>query len=271
MIPYQPIPVFDLWGFRIGAAPLFSFLGFLVLGILSWRRFRTEKIAFDTNKFLVFMILLTLSSLGGGRIWHFAENWQDMASLKAFFNPYVAGLTSYGMILGGVLFLILWARKNPVKGMSHSLLLARYCDVVALYTPLFVAIYRVGCYFHGCCYGIRTKVPWALHYIGTAINRHPTQLYEMGSALIIFGLLNLFLRAKKTTVNRFGRRFDGEIALWFLLLYGTARFVIDFFRYYPTHHLGLALSQWVCCMAVLYASTNLFLEYCTLARKSLND
>jgi phosphatidylglycerol:prolipoprotein diacylglycerol transferase len=246
VIPYKPIPFVNLLGIQVGIPPLMSTIGFLVFGYLVAREFRKQKIVFEGNRFLVFILLLILSSLGGGRIWYYFENWQGFRTLIIFFNPFVPGLTSYGMIIGGILFLVLWVKKNPIKGMRFSWQLAKFSDIAALYAPLFIAIYRVGCFFYGCCYGIRTSVPWAVHYIGTNINRHPTQLYEIGSALIVFALLKIFFGKEKTKKNRLGKRFEGETALWFLLLYGMGRFVIDFFRYYQSHYFGLAVSQWIC-------------------------
>ncbi len=50
---------------------------------------------------------------------------------------------------------------------------------------------------------------------------HPTQLYAVGYNLIIFGILSLLLLR---------RRRAGEIAWLYAILYGTGRFVNEFFR-----------------------------------------
>jgi phosphatidylglycerol:prolipoprotein diacylglycerol transferase len=261
VIPYKTIPVIHFASLNIGVAPLMSTIGFVVFGILVAREFKKRKIVFKRNDYLIMILLFVLSSLAGGRIWYFLGEWQGLATISKFFNLFEPGLTSYGMMIGGFVFLIIWIKKKPIKGLNFETQLAKFGDAICLYAPIFIAIYRVGCYFHGCCYGIKTKVPWALHYVGTNINRHPTQIYFIIHAIIVFVLVKIFFGKRKTKKNIFGQRFDGEIALWFLVLYCVGRFLIDFFRYYTNHYLGLALSQWVCLIISLIAVTNLCSGY----------
>ena len=54
---------------------------------------------------------------------------------------------------------------------------------------------------------------------------HPTQLYSSGYALLIFALL-IWLEQSKPH--------DGLLSGVFLMLYGVARFSVDFFRYYES-------------------------------------
>ena len=56
--------------------------------------------------------------------------------------------------------------------------------------------------------------------LGTPL--HPTQLYSSAFALLLFGLLWLGYRR--------WRRFDGQVFLWFVVLYSAGRFLIEFLR-----------------------------------------
>ena len=106
----------------------------------------------------------------------------------------------------------------------------------------------------GCCFGKPTSLPWGVRFpehsaAGTyarmmaerlhqpSIMLHPTQLYSAFNGLVIFILLMAF---EKKLVKR-GATFGA-----FLLLYGIARFTVDFFRFYESnmHVLGsLGLNQ----------------------------
>ena len=90
---------------------------------------------------------------------------------------------------------------------------------------------RIGCFAAGCCYGRPAEVPWAITFhdeyanrvVGTPLNTplHPTQLYESLACLLIFGILIAIAARKK---------FHGQVALAYVVLYAVARFVIEFFR-----------------------------------------
>ncbi len=103
-------------------------------------------------------------------------------------------------------------------------------DAAACGIALGQFIGRLGCFSAGCCWGKPTALPWGVTFgeeahentgcpAGVAL--HPTQLYESLSALAIFFLL-LWLHRRK--------RFDGQVLLSYGMLYGLARFTIEFFR-----------------------------------------
>lgn len=84
------------------------------------------------------------------------------------------------------------------------------------------AITRIGCFLNGCCYGHITSAPWGVVFPAIdSYPRHPTQLYASASVLLIFFLLR-YLRKFSF--------FPGFIFVWFLILYGLYRFVVEFFR-----------------------------------------
>jgi len=64
--------------------------------------------------------------------------------------------------------------------------------------------------------------------------------------------------------THFGKRFDGEIALWFLLLYSFNRFWIEFLvigrDVGAIKYLGLSIVQWVC--LVVFVIIFLIVVYC---------
>ena len=84
--------------------------------------------------------------------------------------------------------------------------------------------------------------------LGTPL--HPTQLYEvLADALIFFVLYRLIARPHAA----------GAILGWYLALYSSARFAIEFFRYHEQGlHFGLSLTQWIS-LATLAAGIGLLI------------
>ena len=89
---------------------------------------------------------------------------------------------------------------------------------------------ELGCLAAGCCYGKPTDLPWGITFrnpltelVGTplGIRLHPTQIYEFLVELFNFGLLVWLFPRKK---------FDGQIFGTYLLLYGVARYFLEFLR-----------------------------------------
>jgi phosphatidylglycerol---prolipoprotein diacylglyceryl transferase len=125
-------------------------------------------------------------------------------------------------------------------------------DAFAPGIALGLGLGRQGCFAAGCCWGKPTTLPWGVQFTelgheitGVPIDTHlhPTQLYESAAAFLIFFFL-LWLHKR--------RRFDGQIILLFAILYGVARFSIEFLRDDPrgdiaglTTLTGLSTSQMI--------------------------
>lgn len=92
---------------------------------------------------------------------------------------------------------------------------------------------RLGCFCVGCCYGKETDSIFGIHFPhlegynpadyggvpAIEIAVHPTQLYEAFVLLVLFGICTwLFFRHEKFSLPAY------------LIGYGIARFVIEFFR-----------------------------------------
>jgi phosphatidylglycerol:prolipoprotein diacylglycerol transferase len=132
------------------------------------------------------------------------------------------------VLLGGVAaaFATIWVfarrRKTPFLTVT---------DLLTPPTALGIAIGRIGCFFNGCCFGLPTHVPWGVRfpegslagYVFAGACVHPTQLYEAGFMVLLFGGLMLYDRRPHPT---------GRLTGLFLLLYGIGRFFIEQLRWY---------------------------------------
>lgn len=164
------------------------------------------------------------------RLAEFAAEGQMNASL---FNLMSGGRSLVAGIIGGWIGVVIGKKR---MGLTRST-----GEFWAPALALGEAVGRIGCFFNGCCGGIKCSLPWAID------GRHPAQFYSAGTALAIYAVLKFMARA-------------GTAHIWatYLILYGASRFVIEFFRepIAPPAY-GLSLVQWGCLLAVVVGSWNL--------------
>jgi phosphatidylglycerol:prolipoprotein diacylglycerol transferase len=66
---------------------------------------------------------------------------------------------------------------------------------------------------------------------------HPAQLYEVFADALNFAFLYCMIGRPHRS---------GAIIAWYLVVYSSARFVIEFFRFHEQGlHFGLSLTQWI--------------------------
>ncbi len=137
-------------------------------------------------------------------------------------------------------------------------------DAFAPAIALGQAIGRQGCFAAGCCWGKPTTLPWGVHFteagheitgVPTETALHPTQLYESFAAFAVF-LFLLWLHRRKI--------FDGQVVLFYGVLYSVLRFAVEFFRDDPRGDLfgltsltGLSTSQLI--SLIVFAASLYFL------------
>ena len=132
-------------------------------------------------------------------------------------HPTGLGMTFYGGIVGFIVFWWMYARR---KGLDFAFLMDLFLPSVAVAQ----AFGRIGCFFGGCCHG-RPVSAWGvvfpegapafLQYGNCMVA--PVQLYE-SAWLFVVGFV-LF------TLVRFGNRW-----MWYLILVGAGRFLLEFLR-----------------------------------------
>jgi prolipoprotein diacylglyceryl transferase len=128
-------------------------------------------------------------------------------------------LASHGAAIGIIIALLLFSRKEK---KTFLWTIDRVVIVVAL-AGFFI---RMGNLMNSEIYGIETTLPWGFIFArwGETVPKHPTQIYEALSYLVIFILLwPIYL--KKTTQLKHGFIFG-----LFLVLLFTVRFFIEFIK-----------------------------------------
>ena len=133
------------------------------------------------------------------------------------------GMSFHGGVIGTSIGLILLARKNGLNWL-------RIHDYVACCVPFGLFFGRLANFVNGELWGKPSDVPWAIVFPRTVAGgldpaRHPSQLYEAGlEGIVLFAVLALlFWRTK-------ARYEPGRLVGVFLIGYGLARFIVEFFR-----------------------------------------
>ena len=140
-------------------------------------------------------------------------------------------ITFIGGLIGGAVFFlaVYFILRNKLK-----IRLAPMLPVIPCAITIGHALGRVGCFFAGCCYGKPYDGIFSVKFPNIAERVHPTQLYEAVFLLLLFGVLS-FLLLKKYKAYKYNL----EI---YLVAYGIARFVIEFFRGDDRGSVGISIS-----------------------------
>jgi phosphatidylglycerol:prolipoprotein diacylglycerol transferase len=167
-----------------------------------------------------------------------------------------AGGVFYGGLIVALAVAAWYMRRKHLPGLATA-------DVFAPAIAAGHGIGRLGCFAAGCCWGVECRRVWAVTFTDPAAERlvgvplgvplHPTQLYEAAAEFAIFGILMWRVRRPHAA---------GAIISLYLMLYSSARFVIEFFRYHeqPNPFGGpLNISQWIS-LALLALGSAYFLR-----------
>ena len=160
----------------------------------------------------------------GARIYYVVFNWQvfskDPLSTLRFWE---GGIAIYGAVIGGLIGVLLFARRRKLPPFQLT-------DMIVPGLALAQAIGRWGNYFNMEAYGREiTDAAWQFFPIGVQIpagDGHvwhmATFFYESCWNLLVFFLLWFVIRKRSHA--------HGTLTLWYLLLYGAGRFLIEGLR-----------------------------------------
>ena len=204
---------------------LFFMLPFVVGTFVLTHIYRSERVSPQWVD--VITIYMLVGTIVGARLGHmlFYDFDALMADPMVVFKIWQGGLASHGATIGILLACWLFARNNK---FDYLWVLDRIVIVVALGG----ASIRTGNLMNSEIVGKPTDVPWAFifprdteHLIaGTAVPRHPTQIYE---ALFCIFLLVLLYAMWNRTRERTPR---GQLFGLFVVLLFTQRFLGEYLK-----------------------------------------
>lgn len=144
------------------------------------------------------------------------------------------GMSFHGGLLGAIVAMILFARKNVIPVWSMF-------DIIAAVVPIGLLFGRIANFINGELWGRLSSAPWAIVFpTGGPFARHPSQLYEAALEgivlLLVLAVLIFGFKALKK---------PGLIAGVFVTGYGLSRIFVEFFRE-PDAQLGYLLgTSWL--------------------------
>ena len=229
--------LFEFRGITVTTFGLMLGLAFLAAGWVASREFERKGHGRDVAWTLLMGALI--GGIVGAKLYYAFLNWPLLVEDPLGTILSRAGLVWYGGLIGGSIGVTLMARKEGVP-------IPQVADVAALSVPIAYAIGRIGCFLVGDDYG-RPTDSWVglafpegappstaenlRTYFGVdvpssipdwqVLRVHPTQLYEVAMATVIF-LILWWLRRHPHRA--------GWLFMLYLILAGAERLIVEFFR-----------------------------------------
>jgi len=235
--------LFRLLGFPINTYGVFLALAFLCAILITVKL--AERDGLPRDKIYDLSLWMLLASLIGSKLLmlfteaEYRTNPSQLLSLDFLRS----GGVFYGGLLGAVVAGYILMKRFRLPWWKTA-------DACAPGIAIGNFFGRQGCFAAGCCWGKPTTLPWGVKFsamghevtgVPIDIHLHPTQLYESFAMLLVF--LFLFWLHKR-------KRFDGQVILFYAVLYSIIRFLIEFVRDDPrgdimglTSMTGLSTSQ----------------------------
>ena len=250
--------LFQLGPLRVETYYLFWLAALSLAMIWIVRRFPLYEVDDDEARRVIGWAFVAM--LAGARGVEYLRNFKEYAAQPSLLlDLHRGGLSEVGAFAGAFFAALFLCRR------SKKLSFGRLCDVVALPATFTVALGRWGCFFNGCCVGIPSHFPLALHfpYDPAEVLRHPTQLYYSGISLLI---LLVLWTVERFTARR-GRFADGALITPLgLILYTAMRFGVDLLRADGLPVTGVGFSHYL-----LLAALPLEFAWLFVSVRSLRD
>lgn len=155
----------------------------------------------------------------------------------------IAGMSYHGGLVGAVLAIVIYLKVKKLGALEWG-------DMLVSGIPLGYTFGRLGNFINGELYGRITRVSWGMVFpdaqafpakdawvqqfassVGVPVPgsgmvnlpRHPSQLYEAFLEGIVLWLVMWFIVRKR-------RPYNGFAVAWYIIGYGTARFLVEYTR-----------------------------------------
>lgn len=186
--------------------------------------FQRESLSVDKLYNIAFYMVLGLiigARLGFILFYSFGYYW---ANPEDIYKIWEGGLSSHGATIGLLVAYLLfyWREKKRNPDFKSY----KYLDLLVIAMPIVAAFVRMGNFINSEIVGRITDLPWGVVFTltGDTAARHPVQLYECLTALLIFVvLLTVYLLWYKKLAPYF-------MTALFVLIYFSTRFILEFFK-----------------------------------------
>lgn len=172
-----------------------------------------ERVGISEDDVLNLAIFAIPAGVLGARLYYVIFNWgfysQNPSQILNFRG---GGMAIHGALIGGILAGLIYTKLKKIKFFKMA-------DIALIGMPLAQAIGRWGNYINREAHGGPTNLPWGIMVDGVKV--HPTFLYESIWDFGIFIFLWMFRKKKK---------YEGQVAVYYIILYSLGRFFIEGLR-----------------------------------------
>jgi len=254
------LPSFQAFGLTIPMYGVMSAIGMLAAFVLLG--FTRKHTRFSEDHALSAALwAIILGFIGSKVLYWLVEIDQIIADPSYLLHTLREGFVFYGALIGGLGGIAIFAliKKLPFFALTDY------------FIPALVighAFGRIGCYFAGCCYGMKCVTPISVVFPAggaapAGIPLLPTQLMESAFLFLLCAFLVWRLTKKKPF---------GSISGWYMVLYGVWRFTIEFFRSDERGFVGaLSTSQFISIFVILGGVALLLLVKLGALKKTVLD
>lgn len=208
----SPGPVaFTIFGVDIMWYGILIGTGFVLAIVICY--LRAPKHGIESDHVIDFALWLIPFSIIGARAYYVIFNWSEYSYAPLnIINIRGGGLAIHGGIIAGLVVAILVCRHYKINFTEMA-------DLVFPAVALAQSIGRWGNFFNSEAHGTVTDLPWAILVNGQYV--HPTFLYESIWCFVLFWFL-LWVDKR--------RKFPGQIACLYGMLYSVERFCVEHLR-----------------------------------------
>lgn len=209
--------------FKIGPLEVYGYGLMLAIGVLAGyfcTVYRGQKQGLSVEQCFSFVFWCVIPGFIGAKLLFWITEWQDFIRYPGtYLKSFSDGFVIYGGILGGILGAYIFCRLNRLSFLAMA-------DLGLPSAALGQGFGRIGCLLAGCCYGKPASFPPSItfhdsDFAPSGIPLIPTQIYSSLLDFLHFFILLYIARHKRA---------DGEVAAWYLILYSSGRFILEFFR-----------------------------------------
>ena len=220
IIPWNPDPeIFRIGSFAIRWYGVLFASSFLFGYFIMRKMMRNEGLKDEVLDRVT--IYMAIGTVVGARLGHcfFYEPQFYLSHPLEILAVWHGGLASHGAAIGILVALGLFTYYEK-RGYFWTL------DRIAIVVALSGFLIRMGNLMNSEIYGVETSLPWGFVFLrnNEDVPKHPTQIYEGLSYLLVFILLRWMYWRKK------GNVYQGLLISIFLVLVFSSRFLIEFVK-----------------------------------------
>jgi prolipoprotein diacylglyceryl transferase len=273
-ISWSPDPtIVELFGFPVRWYGLFFATAFLAgFRIVSYMFKQEGRSTEQADQLLMYTMVATIIGARAGHYFFYEFPLLQADPIRFFLQmitPPFSGLASHGAAIGLPLAFYLYCRKNP--GQSYLYITDRIVPAAA-FAGFCI---RMGNLMNSEIIGKPTELPWGFKFLkdtefnpfgdpNLVLARHPSQLYEALSCLVLFILLMWFWSKKKKDTQ------EGLMTSFFFIYVFSLRFFYEFLKENQVafeQNMSFNMGQILSIPAVLFGVLVLTYSYKKTARK----